>query len=179
MFTTLRPGAVIYIVDKGENPQLKIGQVENVTTPQPRLAVTGYAGGLYNNDMIMDIKVNANGETLDFQKVPANLSSATIGNVVVCDNREDAVVAVDNFMRNSQQILDNIDYHKKVVSACDEMLVQLNPAYAKDKERDTAIDGMKQEMAEIRGEFRGAISEIKNLLSLYAPSSNVGGHIQK
>jgi hypothetical protein len=59
------------------------------------------------------------------------------------------------------------------------MLVQLNPAYAKDKERDTAIDGMKQEMAEIRSEFRGAISEIKNLLSLYAHSSNVGGHIQK
>lgn len=178
MFTTLRQGAVVYIVDKGENPQLKIGQVESVTTPQPRLAVTGYTG-LYNNDMIMDIKVNANGETLDFQKVPANLSSATIGNMVVCDNREDAIVAVDNFMRNSQQILDNIDYHKKVVSACDGMLVQLNPAYAKDKERDTAIDDMKQEMTEIRGEFRGAISEIKNLLSLYAPSSNVGGRIQK
>lgn len=33
---------------------------------------------------------------------------------------------------------------------------------------------MKSEMAEIRGEFRGAISEIKNLLSLYLPKQPLG-----
>lgn len=177
MFSTLRQGAAIYILDKGENPQLKIGQVESVTTPAPRIAMPNYAGVAFNNDMVIDIKVKADGETFDFQKIPISLSSATIGNMVVCDNRDDALTAVDNFMQNSRQILDNIEYHKKVVEACDGMLVQLNPAYAKDKERDTAIESMKSEMAEIRGEFRGAISEIKNLLSLYAP--NPTGHVQK
>lgn len=175
MFSTLRQGAAIYILDKGENPQLKIGQVESVTAPQPKIVIPNYTGMAFNNDMTIDIKVKVDGDTiLDFQKVPVSLSSATIGNMVVCDNRDDALAAVDSFMQNSRQILENIDYHKKVVEACDGMLVQLNPAYAKDKERDTAIESMKKEMTEIRGEFRGAISEIKSLLSLYAPNSGVG-----
>lgn len=175
MFSTLRQGAAIYILDKGENPQLKVGQVESVTTPQPRVTVPNYTGLAFNNDMVIDVKVKADGEILDFQKLPISLSSATIGNMIICDNRDDALAAVDNFMQNSRQILENIDYHKKVVEACDGMLVQLNPAYAKDKERDTAIESMKTEMQEIKGEFRNAISEIKNLLSLlYAPSKGVG-----
>lgn len=170
MFSTLRQGAAIYILDKGENPQLKIGQVESISSQQPRVSVPNYAN-MFSNDMVVDIRVKVDNETLDFQKIPVGLSSAPIGNMVICDNRDDALSAVDTFMQNSKQILENIDYHKKVVEACDGMLVQLNPAYAKDKERDTAIESMKHEMAEIRGEFRGAISEIKSLLSLYAPKS--------
>lgn len=172
MFSTLRQGASIYILDKGKNPQLKIGQVESVSTPQPRISSYGY-----NTDMVMDIKVKVEDETLDFQKLPINMSSAPIGNLVVCDNRDEILAAVDNFMQNSKQILENIDYHKTVVEACDKMLIQLNPGYAKDRERDTAIESVKAELAEVRGEFRGAISEIKNLLSLYAPSS--GNRTQK
>lgn len=173
MFSTLRQGAIVYILDKGDEPKLKVAQVESVTAPQPRLAIPSYAGTAYNNDMVIDIKVKADGEFYDFQKLPISLSSATIGNMVVCDNRDDAIVSVDNFMQNSKHILENIPYHKKVVEACDKILIELNPVYAKDKERDSAIENMKNEMTEIRGEFRGAISEIKNLLSLYAPNSNI------
>lgn len=171
MFSALRQGAAIYIIDKGKNPQLKIGQVESVSTPQPRVNINSYTGLAFNNDLVIDIKVKVDNEVLDFQKIPANMSCVPFAEMVICDNREDALTTVDSFMRNSQNILDNIDYHKKVVEACDEMLVKLNPAYAKDKERDNAIDGMKQEIADIKGEFRGAISEIKSLLSLYAPKS--------
>lgn len=171
MFSTIRQGAAVYILDKGENPQLKIGQVESVSTPQPRISIPNYTGVAFNNDMTVDIKVKADGEIFDFQKIPINLSSAPIGNIILCDNREDALSEVNSFMQNSRNILDNIEYHKKVVEACDGMLVKLNPEYAKDKERDVAIESMKGEMAEIKNEFRGAISEIKSLLSLYAPKS--------
>lgn len=169
MFSTLRQGAAVYILDKGENPQLKIGQVESVSIPQPRISIPNYTGMAFSNETTIDIKVKVDNETLEFQKIPTNLSIASLGNLVIGDNRDDMLTAVDAFMQNSRQILDNIDYHKKVVEACDGMLIQLSPAYAKDKERDSAIEGMKSEMAEIRGEFRGAISEIKNLLSLYVP----------
>lgn len=174
MFSTLRQEAAIYILDKGENPQLKIGRVESISAPQPKITIPNYTGMAFNNEMTVDIKVKVDNETLDFQKIPTNLSVASLGNITISDNRDDMLTAVDAFMQNSRQILDNIDYHKKVVEACDEMLVKLNPAYAKDKERDSAIEGMKSEMAEIRGEFRGAISEIKNLLSLYLPKQPLG-----
>lgn len=169
MFSTLRQGASIYILDKGENPQLKIGQIESVSAPQPRVAYYTQA-----NDYTVDIRVRVDNETLDFQKVPTGLSSAPIGNIVLCDNRDDAISAVDAFMQNSQQILNNLDYHKKVVQACDDMLVKLNPAYAKDKERDGAIEELKGEIGEIRNEFRGAVSEIKSLFQMYAPSLSAG-----
>lgn len=169
MFSTLRQGAAIYILDKGENPQLKIGQVENVTSPQPKINIPNYTGLAFNNEMTIDIKVKVDNETLDFQKIPTNLSVAPLGNLVISDNRDDMLTAVDAFMQNSRQILDNISYHRKVVEASDKMLVQLNPAYAKDKERDSAIKDLKSEIAEIRDEFRGAVSEIKNLLSIYMP----------
>lgn len=172
MFSTLRQGAAIYILDKGENPQLKIGQVESVSAPQPKVTIPSYTGMAFNNEMTVDIKVKVDNETLDFQKIPTNLSIAPLGNITISDNRDDMLTAVDAFMQNSRQVLENIDYHKKVVEACDGMLVKLNPAYAKDKERDNAIEGMKNEMAEIRQEFRGAISEIKNLFQMY------GGNIQ-
>lgn len=170
MFSTLRQGSAIYILDKGENPQLKIGQVENVSIPQPKVSIPNYTGMAFNNETVVDIKVKVDNDVLDFQKIPTNLSVAPIGNIVISDNRDDMLSSVDAFMQNSRQILENIDYHKKVVEACDGMLVKLNPAYAKDKERDTAIESVKAEMAEIKNEFRGAISEIKNLLALYSPN---------
>lgn len=169
MFSTLRQGSAIYILDKGENPQLKIGQVESISAPQPKISIPNYTGMAFNNETIVDIRVKVDNETLDFQKIPTNLSTAPIGNIIISDNRDDMLTAVDAFMQNSRQILENIQYHKRVVEACDSMLVKLNPTYAKDKERDIAIEGMKTEMAEIKNEFRCAMSEIKNLFSLYLP----------
>ena len=35
MFSSLRPGAILYILDKSDEPIVKIGYVESVTTPRP------------------------------------------------------------------------------------------------------------------------------------------------
>jgi len=34
MFSALRQGALVYILDKGDTPSIKIGQVEGVTQPR-------------------------------------------------------------------------------------------------------------------------------------------------
>jgi hypothetical protein len=34
MFSALRQGAVLYILEKGDTPKLKIGQIEGVTQPR-------------------------------------------------------------------------------------------------------------------------------------------------
>lgn len=179
MFSTLKSGAPIYILDKGKDPQLKIGVVESITAPQARISMPNYTGMAFNNDTTVDIRVKVGNEAMDFQKIPSNLSSATLGEVILCDNREDMLTTIDGFMQNSRQIVENIDYHKRVIEACDKMLVQLNPSYAKEKERDVTIESMKKEMTEIKDEFRGAMSEIKNLLATYASQNQNGGHSNK
>jgi len=35
MFSTLRKGATIYILDRSSEPEVKIGYIDNVTTPRP------------------------------------------------------------------------------------------------------------------------------------------------
>lgn len=166
-------------MDKGsidKKPSLAIGQVESVSVPQPRISM-GYPYMNNGTDMTIDLKVKVGNDSLGFQKVPTNISTASFGNVVICDNREDTLTAVDNFYQNSKRILGETAYHESVMEACDEMFTTLNPAYAKDKERDNDIATLKGEVSEVRGEinnmrsdFRGAVSEIKSLLSMYMPS---------
>lgn len=175
MISTLGQGATLYILDKGnksKKPELKIGVVESVSTPQPKNPIGSpigypYATGCTNPDTVVDVKVKAGEESLEFQKIPSNLSMATIGNIIICDSREEALTAVDNFYRNSKRMLDEREYHEAVVSACDGMFAQLNPAYAKDKERDTAIESLRNEMAVMQEDFRARLSELKTLLSVY------------
>ena len=35
MFSTLRKGATIYILDRSSEPEVKIGYIDNVTMPRP------------------------------------------------------------------------------------------------------------------------------------------------
>jgi len=35
MFQSLRQGAKVYVLDKSEEPTVKVGYVENVTAPRP------------------------------------------------------------------------------------------------------------------------------------------------
>lgn len=172
MFLHLKQGAHVYILDKSDLT-LKIGQIKEDPVPQSR--VPGYVIGQYN-DTILNIKVTVGNDTLDFQKIPANLSIAHLGNVIICDNQDDADRAICTFAQECQQHVDNHDYYVKAVNACKEMRVKTNPAYAKDRERDSVIDNLKSEMGEIREEFRGAVSEIKNLIQLYAPKQSVANN---
>lgn len=172
MFSTLRQGSSVYILDKGNanrKPKLSIGQVESVSAPQPKLSNGNYPYMGCCTDMVVDVKVKVGEDTMDFQKLPVNLSVADIGSVTICDNREETLTAVDNFFQSSKRALEDVPYHESVVESCDSMFVQLNPVYAKDKERDSSISALKSEMSEIKDEFRGALSEIKTLLAMYAP----------
>lgn len=47
MFSALRQGSILYILEKGEKPSMKVGQVMSVTQPT------------YNNNFLM------NGSTVD------------------------------------------------------------------------------------------------------------------
>ena len=50
---------------------------------------------------------------------------------------------VESMLQSSQSILDRIDYHKKVVQNCNQILGVLNPRLAKEKERDDDINNLK------------------------------------
>ena len=56
---------------------------------------------------------------------------------------------VNAMMENSRSIISNVEQHKSNIQACEKILKELNPAYAKEQERDEAIDNMSNRMSRI------------------------------
>ena len=75
---------------------------------------------------------------------------------------------IENTIQMSQTILDNVPYHQTVVKNGDNMRKTLNPTYAKEKDRDDAIDNMRSELNELKKGFtsiQGDISKIAAALN--------------
>lgn len=160
MFSALRQGALIYILDKGEKPGIKIGQVEGVT--QPRFSPGSGFG------TIVDIAVKVDNEKKDFVGVPSNVSIHEYGNIVISESREQMIQEIHAMLRTSQSILDSVEYHKNMTVACEEMLKQIDPDYAKQQERDSALDSLKDEVGSLKDDvssLKGNINQILNLLT--------------
>jgi peptidoglycan hydrolase CwlO-like protein len=54
-------------------------------------------------------------------------------------------------LENSKSIIANVDQHKSNITACEKILKELNPVYAKESERDEAIDNISGRMNRIEG----------------------------
>lgn len=158
MFEGLRAGNLLYILQKsGEKPELKIGEVTNVTPPQPKLG--GAYLGTYPTlpSMTVDAQVKVGEEVMDFKQLPCGSVVANFGQVIVTDNKESMNAEVDAMLRTSKQTLDSIPYHKRVIESCEKMLKELNPQYAKEKAQEEEINGLKNQMEELKQMLAAAL----------------------
>lgn len=139
MFSTLKQGSIIYVLDKGEKLNLRIGQVTNIVQN------TQYAFGQPNNGLV-NITVNINGEKLDFSNLPHSQGSSNYNNgtTLVADNKEAILAEVENLIQHSQGVINSIDFHQSIVTTGEEILKTLNPRFAKDKERDEEINNINK-----------------------------------
>lgn len=162
MFSGLRQSGMFYVLEKGDEMKLKIGQVVSVSNPQPKYKQFGTAPTFGTQpEMVVDVKVKIGEEVVEFKQLSANMNIDNSGNVVVSDNKEAMSAEVEGMMRNSRQIIESIPYHEKVVVACDAMLRELNPQFAKEKEQE-------EKMTMLEGEVTGikeTLGEMMNMLS--------------
>lgn len=150
MFQGLRQGGMFYILEKGEDIGLKIGQVVSVSNPQPKynqFAVTPTYGT--QPEMVVDVKVKVGEEILEFKQLNSNMNIANSGNVVVSDSKEAMSAEVEGLLRTSKQIIESVPFHEKVITSCDVMLRELNPQFAKEKEQEEKIDQLEERMGNI------------------------------
>lgn len=140
MFSALRQGSSLYILEKGEFPTLKIGQVSSTT--QPRINY------LYNTSS-MDINVTVGDEAMEFKNVPGSQSVINYNNVILAETKELISNEVDSILQNSTNIINSVEYHTHVIQACEGILKDLNPRFAKEKERDEDISNLKTKIGGI------------------------------
>ena len=146
MFSALRQGSVVYILEKGENPVLKVGQVVSITQPN-------YSNNFLMNGSTIDINVKVNDQNMDFKNVPSSQSVANYNNAVITETKELMSNEVDNMLQSSRSIVDSVTYHNNIITSCESILKELNPRFAKEKERDEDINNLKDKMGGIESKM--------------------------
>lgn len=146
MFSALRQGSVVYILEKGENPVLKVGQVVSITQPN-------YSSNFLMNGATIDINVKVNNQNMDFKNVPASQSVVNYNNAVITETKELMSNEVDNMLQSSRSIVDSVAYHNNIITSCESILKELNPRFAKEKERDEDINNLKDKMEGIESKM--------------------------
>lgn len=149
MFSGIRQNSLFYILEKGEELKLSIGQVVSVSNPQPKYNQFPTTQPFAQPDMFVDVKVKVGEEMQEFKQLGANLSIANSGNVVVSDSKEAMSAEVESLLRMSRQVLESIPYHEKVLVSCDSILRELNPSFAKEKEQEEKIGALEERMGNI------------------------------
>lgn len=146
MFSALRQGSMLYILEKGEKPLFKTGQVVSITQPN-------YGNNFLMNGSTVDINVKVGDQTIDFKNVPASQTVASYNNTIITETKDLMSNEVDNMLQNSKSIVDSVTYHNNVIQSCENILKDLNPRFAKEKERDEDISNLKNKIEGIENKM--------------------------
>lgn len=165
MFQGLRTNSLFYVLDKGEKPSLRIGQVVSVSNPQTKYPTFNNGFTPQPMETVVDVKVKLGDEEVDFKQLPANGQIANDKNLVVSDNKDAMSAEVDAMLRQSKAILESVDYNKRVVESCEGMLQQLNPQIAKEKEQTEKINKLEGKVSGIEGKIDKMMGWLQQTMS--------------
>ena len=150
MFSGLRPGSTLYVLDKSSEPKVITGYVESVGIPHPMYPNYNPAVSFGANlQTIVDITVKLGNDKKEFVGVPSTATIHSYGDYVLSESKDSMIQEVTTMMENSKSILSNVEQHKSNITACENILKELNPVYAKEQERDQAIDNISGRMDRI------------------------------
>ena len=161
MFSALNQGSIIYILDKTERPKFKVGEVVSISQPKVDYNSTGQFGQFQATTV--DIKVNIEGNTYEYNSIPSSYSVITYNNgkVTLSETKQGLQSEVESILQNSKQIVEKIDTYKQNIVDCESILKQLNPQFAKDKERDERLNSLEERF----GGVEDRLDKIINLIN--------------
>lgn len=132
-----------------------------VSPPVPQFGQTFSAGMPMPPQATVDVKIKSGEKTIELQKLPATLSIADYGNgLVVSETKEAILNEIEILKAASQKVIESIDYHKEMVTKCDELLVALNPQVRQEAERAKEMD----ELGKRVGGLEKSMERIEELL---------------
>lgn len=154
MFSALSQGSSIYLLDKTSSPKYIVGEIIGVSQPK-----INYNFGQPQNTV--DLKVKVDDSIQEFNNLPSINSLVTYNNgkLVISETKQGIQNEVESLLNNSKQIIDNIDTYKNNIIECEKILKQLNPQFAKDKERD-------ERLLNLENRFDGVESKLDKIFDL-------------
>jgi hypothetical protein len=165
MFSALRQGSLLYILYKADKPALKVGQVTSVSQPQPKYNTAFSAQPFGGVETTVDISAKAGDEVFEFKQLPSHMSIANYDGAVVSESREAMCAEVEAMQRTSRQHIESAPYHESVVEACDYILRELNPHFAKEKAQEEKIEVLETKMTGIEGTLDNIMTMLSDALN--------------
>ena len=152
MFSALSQGSSIYLLDKTSTPVFKIGEVIGVSSPK-----INYNFGQTQNTV--DLKVKVDEGIQEFNNLPSINSYVTYNNgkLIISESKQAIQNEVEILLSNSKNIVENT--YKQNIVECESILKQLNPQFAKDKERDDRLQNLESR-------FDGVESKLDKIFNL-------------
>lgn len=156
-FQNLRNNHQIYILHKDATPTLELGKVTHVSIPVPK-----YGTNSMYNDLVLDIAVEVDGKTTNFQKLPANSEIADFGNnIVIAISKEAMNSEVTSMKQRSLDILNSIEQHQGIINGCDEILKVLNPEIAEKQRQEQENKALREEINSLKEMFSEFMNQLK------------------
>ena len=144
MFSALSQGSNIYLLDKTSSPKFLVGEVVGVTQPKYSF-----------NQATVDLKVKVEDSIQEFNNLPSINSFVTYNNgkLFISETKQAIQSEVESILTNSQNIINNIDTYKQNIEDCEIILSQLNPQFAKDKERDDRLQNLEDRFGNVESKL--------------------------
>lgn len=151
MFSALAQGSSVYILDKTSSPKYLIGEVVGVSQPKIN----------FNGQSTVDLRVNVDNSVQEFSNLLSinSISTYNGGKIIISETKQGIQNEVESILDNSRKIISNIDVYKQNITDCEEILKQLNPQFAKDKERDDRLFNLESR-------FDGVESKLDKIFDL-------------
>ena len=148
-FSNLRSGNQLYILHKDSIPTIEIGKVISISQVSPKY------GNVYSPEMVVDISANVNGQSTNFQKLPALGDIADFGNNIVLSCNKDAMSSeVTSMKQRSVDIINSVELHQNIIKGCDEILTQLNPEIKEKQRQEEENKALRDELNQLKEMFK-------------------------
>lgn len=170
-FNSLGNGNPFYVLRRGEKPMLEVGVVKSKTPPRAKFPTQ--TPNIMNGvqiQQVIDVTATINGRDETFSEIPVNVEIAARGNDTFSGSREAMLQAVDAMLQTSKKAIEQVPYHKSVISESEKMLEVLNPRYAEEKKQARTISDLERRQTSTEQKL-DAILGILQKLDSPAPSS--------
>lgn len=155
LFKDLKPGYPVYLLQKGETKmEASQGKVINVSQPYFPQSPAGSMQPMNMQTMqrVVDVTIEHQGKN-DTYSIPETLSVTYAQNLVLSTDRDGILRDVEAIKNQSAEVIASVEKHRAIVSSCDHILEEWNPALAEKKEQEKKITKLEAQLENMHTEM--------------------------